>query len=146
MKALVQRVSKASVSVNNENISTIDRGLLVFIGIYSDDNSNDISKICKKIINLRIFNDSDDKVNFSILDIKGEILLISQFTLCADTKKGNRPSFNNAMKPQKALNLFNNLKDELSKLINIKTGKFGEMMRVSLINDGPFTVMLDSKK
>ena len=146
MKALIQRVRQASVRINDKNISAIDSGLLVFIGIYADDNINDVSKICKKIINLRIFNDSDDKVNYSILDIKGEILLISQFTLCADTRKGNRPSFNNAMEPQKAFNLFNDLKNEFSKLINVKTGKFGAKMKVSLVNDGPVTIILDSKK
>ena len=145
MKALIQRVKKARVKVNNKSISTIGRGLLIFIGIYSNDSINDASKICKKIINLRIFNDAKDKINYSILDIKGEILLISQFTLCADTRKGNRPSFKNAMKSKEAMSLFNYLKDELSKFNNLKTGQFSATMEVFLVNDGPMTIMLDTK-
>ena len=145
MKALIQRVSRADVGVGGKSVGTIGRGLLIFIGIYSDDSRDDVYKICRKIINLRVFNDSDKKLNKSVLDIEGEILLVSQFTLCADTQRGNRPSFNNAMKPEKAINLFNHLKDELSKLISVKIGKFGEMMEVSLINDGPVTIMLDTK-
>ena len=145
MKALIQRVGSASVSVNDKNIGTIRSGLLIFIGIYSDDSVDDIHKICNKIINLRIFNNSNGKMNHSILDIKGEILLISQFTLCADTKRGNRPGFNNAMKPKDAINLFNSLKDELSGLINVKVGKFGEAMDISLVNKGPVTIMLNTK-
>ena len=145
MKALIQRVSRADVSVDGKSIGTIGKGLLIFIGIYSNDSIDDIYKICKKILNLRIFNDSNKKLNKSILNIEGEILLVSQFTLCADTQRGNRPSFNNAMNPEEAINLFNYLKDELSKLISVKIGKFGEMMEVSLINDGPVTIMLDTK-
>jgi len=145
LKALIQRVSGADVSVNGKSVGTIGRGLLIFIGIYSNDSINDVYKICKKIINLRIFNDSDGKLNQSILDIKEEILLVSQFTLCAETKKGNRPSFNNAMKPEKAVDLFNHLKNELSRFINVKIGKFGAMMEVSLVNDGPVTIILDTK-
>ena len=145
MKALIQRVSGADVSVNGKSVGTIGKGLLIFIGIYSNDSINDVYKICKKIINLRIFNDSDGKLNQSILDIKEEILLVSQFTLCAETKKGNRPSFNNAMKPEKAVDLFNHLKNELSRFINVKIGKFGAMMEVSLVNDGPVTIILDTK-
>ena len=145
MKALIQRVSGADVSVDGKSIGTIGKGLLIFIGIYSNDSIDDVYKICKKIINLRIFNDSDGKLNQSILDIKEEILLVSQFTLCAETKKGNRPSFNNAMKPEKAVDLFNHLKNELSRFINVKIGKFGAMMEVSLVNDGPVTIILDTK-
>ena len=145
MKALIQRVGKANVSVGGKSIGTIGRGLLIFIGIYSNDNIDDIYKVCKKIINLRIFNDSNKKLNKSVLDIGGEILLVSQFTLCADTQRGNRPSFNNAMGPKEAINLFNHLRDELSKFISVKIGKFGEMMEVSLINDGPVTIILDTK-
>jgi D-tyrosyl-tRNA(Tyr) deacylase len=145
LKALIQRVGSASVRVNDKNIGTIGSGLLIFIGIFSDDSINDIRKISNKIINLRIFNDFQEKMNKSILDVKGEILLVSQFTLCSDTKKGNRPSFNNAMDPDSAINLFNSLKDELSKLISVKVGKFGENMDVSLVNEGPVTIMLDTK-
>ena len=146
MKALIQRVSSASVSVDNKKIGAMGNGLIIFVGIYINDDIKDVSNISKKIINLRIFNDSEDRINYSILDTKGEILLISQFTLCADTKKGNRPSFKNAMEPKKALNLFDDLKHELSKFVNVKTGKFGAMMKVLLVNDGPFTILLDSKK
>tara|TARA_Y100001960_G_C14599665_1_gene790013 strand:+ start:662 stop:1111 length:450 start_codon:yes stop_codon:yes gene_type:complete len=145
LKALIQRVSSSSVSVENKNIASIGSGLLIFIGIYSDDSINDVYKICKKIINLRIFNDIDGKLNNSILDISGEILLVSQFTLCADTKKGNRPSFNNAMKPDMANGLFGDLKDMLSDSVNVKIGEFGADMKVSLINDGPVTIMLNTK-
>ena len=123
MKALIQRVGKANVSVGGKSIGTIGRGLLIFIGIYSNDNIDDIYKVCKKIINLRIFNDSNKKLNKSVLDVEGEILLVSQFTLCADTQRGNRPSFNNAMRPKEAINLFNHLRDELSKFISVKIGK-----------------------
>ena len=138
-------MSSASVGVDNKNIGTIGSGLLIFIGIYSDDSIEDIHKICNKIVNLRIFNDSQEKMNYSILDTRGEILLISQFTLCADTKRGNRPSFKNAMNPKKATIFFDLLKDELSGLIGVKVGKFGAKMDISLVNEGPVTIMLDTK-
>ena len=145
MKALIQRVGSASVSVDDKNIGTIANGLLIFVGVYFDDSIDDVYKISNKIVNLRIFNDSHGKMNYSILDIKGEILLISQFTLCADIKRGNRPSFKDAMNPKQAINLFNFLKDELSGLVNVKIGKFGEKMDISLVNEGPVTIMLDTK-
>ena len=139
-------MSGASVSVDNKNIGTIGNGLLIFIGIYSDDSIEDIHKICNKIVNLRIFNDSQEKMNYSILDTKGEILLISQFTLCADTKKGNRPSFIKAAKPENAIKIYNIFIKELQTYINtkIKTGKFGADMKINLINDGPVTIILEN--
>ena len=145
MKALIQRVKKSSVSVDNKTISTIGKGLLIFIGIYCHDTIDDVFKLCNKILNLRIFNNGDNKINYNILDIKGEILLISQFTLCADTKKGNRPSFIKAMNAKDAVNLFDMVVKKINNHAITKTGKFGAMMDISLINDGPMTIMLDTK-
>ncbi len=146
MKALIQRVSSASVKVKNKTISSIELGLLIFIGIYHDDTINDIEKICNKIINLRMFDDDSKKNNFNISDVKGDILLVSQFTLCAETKKGNRPSFINAMKPDSAKKLFNLLFNQLlNKNINVYKGKFGEYMNVEINNMGPMTIQLDSR-
>ena len=145
MKALIQRVKKSSVSVDNKTISTIGKGLLIFIGIYCHDTIDDVFKLCNKILNLRIFNNGDNKINYNVLDIKGEILLISQFTLCADTKKGNRPSFIKAMNAKDAVNLFDMVVKKINNQVITKTGKFGAMMDISLINDGPMTIMLDTK-
>ena len=145
MKALIQRVGKANVSVNGKSVGTIGKGLLIFIGIYYNDSIDDIYKICKKIINLRIFNDSNKKLNKSVLDIRGEILLVSQFTLCAETKKGNRPSFVNAMEPNEAKKLFNKLFDALIiSGVKVFKGKFRSMMDVKLNNIGPMTIILDT--
>ena len=138
-------MKKSSVSVDNKTISTIGKGLLIFIGIYYHDTIDDVFKLCNKILNLRIFNNGDNKINYNILDIKGEILLISQFTLCADTKKGNRPSFIKAMNAEDAVNLFDMVVKKINSQAITKTGKFGAMMDISLINDGPMTIMLDTK-
>ena len=146
MKALIQRVKRANVKIENNTIASINKGLLVLEGIYAEDTEADVLKITKKILNLRIFNDNDNKVNLNIMDIKGEILLVSQFTLCANTKRGNRPSFKDAMGSQKARELFNSLKNKLSGYINTQTGKFGSMMEVSLINDGPMTIILRTRE
>jgi len=145
LKALIQRVKKSSVSVDNKTISTIGKGLLIFIGIYCHDTIDDVFKLCNKILNLRIFNNGDNKINYNVLDIKGEILLISQFTLCSDTKKGNRPSFIKAMNAKDAVNLFDMVVKKINNQVITKTGKFGAMMDISLINDGPMTIMLDTK-
>lgn len=134
-----------SVSVDKKTIATIGKGLLIFIGIYSNDTVDDVFKLCDKILNLRIFNNKDNKADYSILDTKGEILLISQFTLCADTKKGNRPSFIKAMNAKEAVNLFDMVVKKISNHVTTKTGKFGAMMDVSLINDGPMTILLDTR-
>ena len=146
MKAVIQRVSDASVTVGNKTVASINLGLVIFVGINYNDSENDMHKLCKKILGLRIFNDDNNKTNFSINQIKGEILLISQFTLCASTKKGNRPSFIKAMEPDKAKDLFNKLFNELIKSrLKIFKGKFGSMMDVKLNNIGPMTIILDTQ-
>ena len=145
MKAVVQRVSNASVSVDNEIIASINFGLVIFVGINYTDSEKDIDKLAKKILELRIFNDSDDKTNFNVQQVKGEVLLISQFTLCADIRKGNRPSFIKAMEPNEAKKLFNKLFDKLiNSGLKIFKGKFGSMMDVQLNNIGPMTIILDT--
>ena len=145
MKALIQRVDEAEVVVDRETIADIKQGLLVFLGIYKTDTKDDVFKVCKKILNLRIFNDENDKINYNIQNIEGKILLVSQFTLCANIKKGNRPSFVDAMEPSRAEKLFNNVQEELNRYIETATGQFGAMMSVSLINNGPMTIMVDTK-
>ena len=147
MRVVVQRVKKACVSVNNELSGEIEKGLLVFLGVGKEDTEEDVHWLSKKIMNLRIFNDPDGKMNLSLLDIKGEVLLISQFTLYASTKKGNRPSFIKSADPVLGEKLYNyflqHLKNEYK--LNVASGKFGAMMNVDLINDGPVTIIMDSK-
>ena len=145
MIALIQKVSKAKVSVKSKKIAEIKKGLLVFLGIYEKDETDDIFKVSKKILNLRIFDDYKEKAQRSITDVSGEILLISQFTLCADVKKGNRPSFTKAMNSSDALTYFNLVYQELNKSVITKKGIFGEDMKVSLINEGPMTIIVDTK-
>ena len=145
MIALVQRVSNGSVAVKSKEIASINQGLLILLGIFNEDSQDDVLKVCKKILNLRIFNDSNDKMHYNVQDVKGEILLISQFTLCANIKKGNRPSFINAMEPTKAEVLFEMMKKELSLYAKTKIGQFGSMMSVSLINEGPMTIIIDTQ-
>ena len=146
MKAVIQRVSNASVIVDEKIVGEISDGLLLLIGIDEEDENADADWLVQKILNLRIFGDEDGKLNLSVLDISGEILCISQFTLIADYKKGNRPSFIKAAKPDKAIPLFEYFKTEISKS-NLKTesGIFGADMKVSLLNDGPVTIVMDSK-
>ncbi|KIA89636.1 D-aminoacyl-tRNA deacylase [Kaistella jeonii] len=146
MKAAIQRVSEASVTVDGEIVGEISNGLLLLIGVDEEDESSDANWLVQKILNLRIFGDQDGKLNLSILDISGEILCISQFTLIADYKKGNRPSFIKAAKPEKAIPLFEYFKTEISKSnLKIESGIFGADMKVSLLNDGPVTIVMDSK-
>lgn len=147
MRALIQRVSRASVSVNAEIISSIGQGLLVLIGIEESDTPEDVDWLCAKIASLRIFSDTEGKMNLSLTDVKGEILLISQFTLFASTKKGNRPSFIRSAKPEKAIPLYEKCKEllALNTGLEIRTGIFGADMKVELINDGPVTIWIDSK-
>ena len=147
MRAVVQRVTKASVTINNSLQSSINKGLLVFLGIENNDTSEDIEWLSGKISRLRIFNDKNGIMNLSVKDIDGEILLISQFTLHASTKKGNRPSYIKAANPDIAIPVYNNFILELQKDINkkIETGEFGALMQISLINDGPVTIIVDSK-
>ncbi|QQV01699.1 MULTISPECIES: D-aminoacyl-tRNA deacylase [Chryseobacterium] len=145
MRVVVQRVSEASVKVNGEIAGKIDSGLLLLVGIDENDEKTDADWLFQKILNLRIFGDDDGKLNLSVLDINGEILCISQFTLIADYKKGNRPSFIKAAKPDQAIPLFDYFKNELKKSqLKIESGIFGADMKVSLINDGPVTIIMDS--
>ncbi len=144
MRALIQRVSRASVSVNNEIIGAIDQGLTVLLGIADDDSVNDIDWLVGKIANMRIFSDEEGKMNLSVQDVKGQILVVSQFTLHASTKKGNRPSFIEAARPEIAIPLYEKFKTELGKIVPIASGEFGADMKVSLINDGPVTIWIDS--
>ena len=145
MKALVQRVSKASVSVAGEEVGRIGRGLVVFLGVASGDTERDAQYLMQKIINLRIFADAAEKFNLSSLDINGELLLVSQFTLLADTRKGRRPSFVEAATPAQAEALFNyavGLARDSG--LKVATGRFQQSMQVEIHNDGPVTIMLDS--
>jgi D-tyrosyl-tRNA(Tyr) deacylase len=146
MKVVIQRVSEASVKVNNEITGEISQGLLLLIGIEENDEKEDAEWLSKKILDLRIFSDEEGKMNRSVKDINGEILCVSQFTLIADYKKGNRPSFIKAAKPENAVPLFEYFKG-LIKSSGLKTesGIFGADMKVSLLNDGPVTIVMDSK-
>lgn len=145
MKAVIQRVSEASVKVDGNIVGEINTGFMLLIGIDENDEKSDAEWLVQKILNLRVFSDENDKLNLSIKDINGEILCISQFTLIADYKKGNRPSFIKAAKPDKAIPLFEYFKEELSKSdLRIETGIFGADMKVSLINDGPVTIVIDT--
>ena len=146
MKIVVQRVSQASVKVNNEITGEISKGLLLLVGIEENDEKEDAEWLSKKILDLRVFSDEEGKMNRSVKDINGEILCVSQFTLIADYKKGNRPSFIKAAKPEKAIPLFEYFKG-LIKSSGLKTesGIFGADMKVSLLNDGPVTIVMDSK-
>ena len=147
MKAVIQRVTKASVSINNIEYSAINNGLLVFVGFNNLDNLIDIKKITKKIINLRIFSDLNHKMNLSLNDINGELLIVSQFTLYANCKKGNRPSFIESANSIDAENIYNQFVSYMkSKYENVKTGKFGALMDIDLINNGPVTIQLNSEK
>lgn len=147
MKVVIQRVSKASVKVEHETVASIENGLLILLGIVSEDTQNDIEWLAKKTVNLRIFNDENCVMNKSLLDVKGDIIVVSQFTLHASTKKGNRPSYIKAAKPDMAIPLYkafvNALEIELGK--PVQTGEFGADMKVELINDGPVTIVIDSK-
>ena len=146
MKAVIQRVSNASVQVDDKIVGEISQGLLLLIGIDEEDEKSDADWLVQKIVNLRIFGDEEGKLNLSVSDISGEILCISQFTLIADYKKGNRPSFIKAAKPEKAIPLFDYFKTEISKSnLKIESGIFGADMKVSLLNDGPVTIVMDSK-
>lgn len=147
MRALIQRVKSASVTIEHEIHSKISHGLLILLGIEEDDNQEDINWLAGKIARLRIFSDANDVMNLSVQDVNGSCMVVSQFTLHAQTKKGNRPSFIKAARPETAIPLYENfialLEKELGK--KIVTGSFGAMMDVALINDGPVTIWIDSK-
>jgi len=147
MRILLQRVDQASVIINNNHFSSIEKGLLVFLGIQTGDGLQDIQYLTRKIVQLRIFNDNKGLMNLSILDKKYSLMLVSQFTLYGNCKKGNRPSFINAEKPKKAKILYQLFIDELKKYnINLATGKFGANMTINLTNNGPVTLWIDSNE
>ncbi|MFC4164344.1 D-aminoacyl-tRNA deacylase [Epilithonimonas zeae] len=146
MRVVIQRVSEASVKVDNEIVGEIGKGLMLLIGVDESDENTDADWLVKKILDVRVFSDDEGKMNHSIKDINGEILCISQFTLISDYKKGNRPSYIKAAKPDKAIPLFEYFKNEMKKSgLKTESGIFGADMKVSLINDGPVTLVFDSK-
>ncbi len=144
MKFLIQRVKKAQVEINEEIVGKISKGYMVLIGVGEDDSKETADRLIRKMMNLRIFADENGKTNLSIKDVKGELLLVSQFTLYANCNKGNRPTFNGAGNPQLANEIYEYIIAECRKEIDVvETGKFGADMQVSLVNDGPFTIMLE---
>jgi len=148
MRAVIQRVSRASVTIKNEIRSEIGTGLLVLVGIEEPDNDTDIEWLCNKIVQLRIFDDDEGVMNLSVLDVGGSILAVSQFTLHAKTRKGNRPSYIRAAHPSIAVPLYNSFVERLSLLLGreVGTGEFGAMMQIELVNDGPVTIIIDTKE
>ena len=147
MRAVVQRVKRASVSVDGETVSSIGHGLLVLLGVATDDDEKDADSLAEKTANLRIFRDDEGKMNRSVLDVGGEILAVSQFTLMGDVRKGRRPSWIDACEPERANRLYEYFCDKLrSHGLTCGTGRFQAMMDVELVNDGPVTILLDSKK
>lgn len=147
MIALIQRVAEAKVVVNNKNIGEIQQGILAFIGIEKNDHDETVSRLVDKVLSYRVFADEEDKMNLSVQDIKGGMLLVPQFTLAADTQKGCRPSFSSAAPPEEGERLFNEfVKQAKNKYEHIETGQFGADMKISLLNDGPVTFWLQVKK
>lgn len=147
MRVIIQRVSEAQVTVNGEAIAAIGKGLLLLLGIEDADNEEDVDWLCGKIARLRIFADQDGLMNLDVVQSRGELLVVSQFTLHAGTKKGNRPIFIKAARPEKAIPLYEMFVERLSQETSqkVQTGSFGAMMQVSLVNDGPVTIFIDSK-
>jgi len=147
MRVVIQKVSSANVIINHKKVADIKKGLLILLGITSTDTYEDIKWLCKKIINLRVFEDTEGINNFSVKNINGEIIVVSQFTLFAKTKKGNRPSYINAAKPEIAIPLYEQFKKELTKQLEkpIQSGQFGAKMQVALVNNGPITITIDTE-
>ncbi|AOW18535.1 D-tyrosyl-tRNA(Tyr) deacylase [Polaribacter vadi] len=147
MKIVIQRVSSSSVTINQKKVAEIKAGLLVLVGIVDEDTQEDIDYLIRKTANLRIFNDENHIMNLSLKDINGDVIVVSQFTLQAATKKGNRPSYIKAAKPAMAIPLYENFVSSLEKEIDkeVQTGEFGADMKVELVNDGPVTIIIDSK-
>lgn len=144
MKALIQRVKRASVTIDGKLFSSIDSGLLVFLGVQKGDTQENADKLSQKLVNLRIFEDENEKMNLSLKDVNGQMLVVSQFTLCGDCKKGTRPSFDNAELPQKANDLYEYFVSQIkAQGIDTYTGRFGAMMDVELINNGPVTFIVE---
>ena len=148
MRAIIQRVTEASVTVDKNITGKIQHGLVILLGIEDADTDGDIEKLSSKIINLRIFNDTNGVMNLSIKDVNGDILLVSQFTLFADTKKGNRPSYIRASKPPVAIPMYEKMIVSLSNILGkqVQTGVFGADMKVALVNDGPVTIFIDTRQ
>ena len=147
MKVVIQRVAQASVTIEEKIVANIQKGLLVLVGVEAEDNADDIDWLVNKIINLRIFADTNDVMNLSVQDIQGDIIVVSQFTLHASTKKGNRPSYLKAAKPEISIPMYESFVGELEIALGkkVQTGIFGADMKVSLLNDGPVTIIVDSK-
>ena len=147
MKIVIQRVSKASVTINKNKVAEINNGLLILVGIVVEDAQEDIGFLVRKITNLRIFNDENGVMNHSLLETKGAVIVVPQFTLQAATKKGNRPSYIKAAKPEIAIPIYENFLQTLEKELHkkVQTGEFGADMKVELLNDGPITIIIDSK-
>ena len=146
MICLIQRVNNAEVKIKDKSYSKIKKGLLIFLGIEKNDRNEDLDYVVKKTVGLRIFSDQKNKMNLSVQDIKGQILIVSQFTLCADISKGKRPSYFNAASPQKAEKLYLDFIKKIEDLhLDVKTGKFGESMEVKINNNGPVTIVINSK-
>ena len=146
MRILVQRSLESNVTVDNKIVGSIDKGLVLLVGFTSGDDSSKIDYLIKRVLNLRIFDDENGVMNKSILDVGGSILSISQFTLYADTKKGNRPSYINALGGEEAIKLYEEFNSKLKEHINVETGIFGADMKVSITNDGPVTILLESRE
>lgn len=146
MRAVVQRVFSASVTVDGETVGAIDRGLVVFLGIEAGDSQQDADYICAKVTGLRVFDDENDTPNLSVKEASGSVLLVSQFTLCADARHGRRPSYIRAARPEEAIPLYEYAAAEIEKSVPVATGRFQALMRVSVENDGPHTILLDSRR
>lgn len=145
MRVIIQRCKKGSVTIDNKVYNEIDKGFVILVGFTEGDDNTDIDYLVKKIINLRVFDDEEGIMNKSILDVKGSILSISQFTLYANTKKGNRPSYIDALKGELATKLYDEFNSKLSEFLEVKTGIFGADMLINILNDGPVTISIDSK-
>ena len=147
MRVVIQKVTQASVSIENQAVASIDKGLLVLVGIEDGDTNEDIAWLSSKIVNLRVFDDDNGVMNLSVKEVEGEVLIVSQFTLHASTKKGNRPSYIKAARPEVAIPIYEAFIKQVESLLGkrVPTGQFGAMMQVSLCNDGPVTILIDTK-
>ena len=147
MRVVIQKVTEASVSIENQTVASIDKGLLVLVGIEDGDTNEDIAWLSSKIVNLRVFDDDNGVMNLSVKEVEGEVLIVSQFTLYASTKKGNRPSYIKAARPEVAIPIYEAFIKQVESLLGkrVSTGQFGAMMQVSLCNDGPVTILIDTK-
>ena len=147
MRVVIQKVTEASVSIENQTVASIDKGLLVLVGIEDTDTNDDIAWLSSKIVNLRVFDDDNGVMNLSVKEVEGEVLIVSQFTLHASTKKGNRPSYIKAARPEVAIPIYEAFIKQVESLLGkrVPTGQFGAMMQVSLCNDGPVTILIDTK-